>query len=110
LTPLPTPTVDNGYLGITAQVFQVSTATLGWIWFLVGSIVFFAAAGMFAGLGWQRRSRKQVGDYDMSDMSDMNRAPAEPAIPDRTRNRQSPNTQSPNTQSPDEDHWPTSLR
>ena len=38
-------------------MLAVSTATLGWIWFLVGSIIFFAVAGIFAGLTFRQQER-----------------------------------------------------
>lgn len=65
--PTTTPAPVNDYLGVAAQVFEISAATLGWLWFLIGSIIFFAAAGMFAGLGIRYRDRHRYAMYDMDE-------------------------------------------
>ncbi|MCC6455657.1 MAG: hypothetical protein IT328_11975 [Caldilineaceae bacterium] len=46
--PTPTPTAD--YVMAAARTFDVAVTTLGWLWFLVGSLVFFVTAGVVAGL------------------------------------------------------------
>ena len=55
--PSPTPAPIADYLNVVAGMLAVSTATLGWIWFLVGSIIFFAVAGIFAGLTFRQQER-----------------------------------------------------
>ncbi len=57
LPPMGTPAPIADYLNLMAGVLAVSTATLGWIWFLVGSIIFFAVAGIFAGLTFRQQER-----------------------------------------------------
>ncbi len=101
ISPLATPEFLDSYLDVIAHVLQVSTATLGWIWFFGGSIVFFATAGMFLGLSWLRRHQRQ-GVYDVNagiDLPDDSTVPASGPV-------QSTNPKPPN----DEDYWPTSLR
>lgn len=110
LTPLPSPEAATGYLAVVAQVFQVSAATLGWLWFVVGSLIFFAVAGMFAGLGWSQRGRQGV--YDMNERA----TPADEdmrleASTTQSFSIQSPAAPSAKPQAPDdEDYWPASLR
>ncbi len=57
---------NGDYLTLIAATLTTSAATLGWIWFLVGSIIFFAVAGMFAGLGFrqQERGRYRIVDEE----------------------------------------------
>ncbi len=66
LTPGPNGTgtgtgtgTGNDYLTLLVATFATSAATLGWLWFLVGSIIFFAVAGMFAGLGFRQRESRR---------------------------------------------------
>ena len=75
---LPTDSIDSGemvlppsrngtaddYLKLMAATFATSAATLGWLWFLVGSIIFFAVAGMFAGLGYRQRESRRYRIVD----------------------------------------------
>ncbi|GIV78476.1 MAG: hypothetical protein KatS3mg050_2870 [Litorilinea sp.] len=51
--PTPTPTPD--YLLLAARVIDAAVATAGWIWFLVGTLIFFAAAGIMAGLSFRQQ-------------------------------------------------------
>jgi hypothetical protein len=120
LTPIPTPASPTGYLDVMAQVFQVSTATLGWLWFVVGSVIFFATAGMFAGLGWRSRGRRGLYEVDeqinqTDETMQLETDPTQsfttqplPARPSATR----PPTNRPPTPPPaaDDDYWPPSLR
>jgi hypothetical protein len=46
--PTPTPTAD--FVMAAARTFDVAVTTLGWLWFLVGSLIFFVTAGIVAGL------------------------------------------------------------
>lgn len=65
--PLPTPS-QNGpaadYLTLIAATLTTSATTLGWLWFLVGSIIFFGVAGMFAGLGFRQRENRRYRIVD----------------------------------------------
>lgn len=54
----------NDYLALFLRTLSISTATLGWLWFLMGSIIFFAVAGMFAGLSFRQR---ELSRYDAVD-------------------------------------------
>ncbi len=51
--PTPTPTPD--YLLLAARVIDAAMATAGWIWFLLGTLIFFAAAGIMAGLSFRQQ-------------------------------------------------------
>jgi len=99
---LATPQLLDGYVAVIAHALQVSTATLGWLWFLGGSLVFFATAGAFFGLSWLRQRNRQQGAYEMTaddtagdEFSASATSPAPPVNPNP------PN---------DEDYWPASLR
>jgi hypothetical protein len=46
--PTPTPTPD--FVMAAARTFDIAMTTMGWLWFLVGSLVFFVTAGIVAGL------------------------------------------------------------
>lgn len=110
LTPLPSPEAATGYLAVVSQVFQVSTATLGWLWFVVGSLVFFATAGMFAGLGWHQRGRQGVYEMNERTTSADEGMRLEPSTT-QSFSIQSPAAPSAQPQAPDdEDYWPASLR
>ena len=112
-----------GYLDVMAQVFQVSTATLGWLWFAIGSLIFFATAGMFAGLGW--RSHRRRGLYEVNDnrtqddeTMQLETDPSQifPPEPLPTQQATRPSANRPTTPPPtspstaDDDYWPPSLR
>lgn len=109
LTPLPSPEIELGYLAVVSQVFQVSTATLGWLWFVVGSLIFFVTAGMFAGLGLRYRGQ---GVYEMNEQA----APTDEGMRLEPSTSQSFSIQSPAAPSTkaatpdDDDYWPASLR
>ncbi|MCE7988888.1 MAG: hypothetical protein DYG89_47640 [Caldilinea sp. CFX5] len=130
LTPIPTSVPPTGYLDVMAQVFQVSTATLGWLWFAIGSIIFFATAGMFAGLGW--RSHRRRGLYEVNESADLtdDAMQLETDLPQSFTTQPLP-TQAPTTRPPadrppanrpptnrpstlssadDDNYWPPSLR
>ena len=115
LTPLSTPPSSTGYLSVMAQVFQVSTATLGWLWFVVGSVIFFATAGMFAGLSW--RSQRRRGLYEVNENATLTdeamQLEADPAPPFAAQPLPTqPPTTRPSMEPPpdDDDYWPPSLR
>lgn len=110
LTPLPSPEADLGYLAVISQVFQVSTATLGWLWFVVGSLIFFVTAGMFAGLGLRYRGRQGVYEMDERATTPDEDMRLEPST-NQSFSIQSPTASSPKPATPeDDDYWPASLR
>lgn len=107
LAPLPTPAPSSDYLDLTAQVFQVSTATLGWLWFLGGSIIFFATAGMFAGLSLQQRRRQQTDDFIMTEDGSLDEYTFDPIAVDPIT---APDTSIDQPADDDDNYWPASLR
>lgn len=58
--PTPTPTPD--FVMAAARTFDVAVATMGWIWFLVGSLIFFVTAGIVAGLFFRQSEARR---YDL---------------------------------------------
>lgn len=126
LTPIPTPVLPTGYLDVMAHVFQVSTATLGWLWFALGSVIFFATAGMFAGLSW--RSHRRRGLYEVDEKANQPDETMEletdlpqsftvqPLSPSSPAGRPSANRPTSSSTPPDDDddndddYWPASLR
>ncbi len=54
-TPTPAPTPD--YLLMAAQTFDRTLLAATWIWFMAGSLVFFAIAGVLAGFSFWRNER-----------------------------------------------------
>lgn len=71
------PLVD--YLNLLAGMLAVSTTTLGWIWFLMGSIIFFAVAGLFAGLTFRQQERQRYATAATEDDAFLD-DPAEAAL------------------------------
>ncbi len=53
ITPTPTPTPD--LLMTMARIIDSTVATAGWIWFMLGSLLFFTVAGVLAGLGFRQQ-------------------------------------------------------
>jgi len=121
---------NGDYLSLVAATLATSTATLGWLWFLVGSIIFFAVAGMFAGLSFRQQERRRyrmVDDFVPTDAEgelpfdeDLfgatddfttpwdNTATAEEAPHERWQ----PGNEATSSQNPDasdDDYWPASL-
>lgn len=116
IAPLPTPAPSGDYLALVAQIFQVSTATLGWIWFLGGSIIFFATAGIFAGLSIQQRRQQRDELFSMEEDGNLDDhtfkpgavAPISPPAP---ASRPTAADQGAGSNVDDEDdYWPASLR
>jgi hypothetical protein len=60
----PTPTATADYVMAAARTFDVAVTTLGWLWFLVGSLVFFVTAGVVAGLFFRQ---SEVNRYELPD-------------------------------------------
>ena len=58
--PTPTPTPD--YLLAAARAVDAIAVTATWIWFMVGSLVFFVVAGVLAGLSFRQNERQR---YDL---------------------------------------------
>jgi hypothetical protein len=92
--PTPTPTAD--FVMAAARTFDVAVTTLGWLWFLVGSLVFFVTVGVVAGLFFRQT---EVNRYELP----------EPEYwleeePQTDRRRMSPDS----GKSPDEE-WPADL-
>jgi hypothetical protein len=46
----PTPTATPDFVMVAARTFDIAVTTMGWIWFLVGSLIFFVTTGIVAGL------------------------------------------------------------
>lgn len=114
------------YLSVLLMSFATSTVTLGWIWFLVGSVIFFAVAGMFAGLSFRQREdeRYQMAESPFAAQDElalfddwsaddgmvgmgMNDADVLDTA-GGTSNHKSPSAQS--MDPTDDDFWPASLR
>ena len=47
----------SSFWPLAVQIFEAAVRSLAWLWFACGSLVFFVTAGIFAGLGLQRRPR-----------------------------------------------------
>lgn len=60
----PTPTTTPDFVMAAARTFDVAVTTLGWLWFLVGSLVFFVTAGIVAGLFFRQ---SEVNRYDLAE-------------------------------------------
>jgi hypothetical protein len=62
--PTPTPTAD--FVMAAARTFDVAVETLGWLWFLAGSLIFFVTAGIVAGLFFRQSeaSRYELPEPD----------------------------------------------
>ncbi|MCB0063020.1 MAG: hypothetical protein KDE19_12935 [Caldilineaceae bacterium] len=58
-SPFDDETAANSLVMLLMTSFATSTVTLGWIWFLVGSVIFFAVAGMFAGLSFRQQEAER---------------------------------------------------
>ncbi len=59
---LPTPTATADFVMAAARTFDVAVTTFGWLWFLVGSLVFFVTAGIVAGLFFRQ---SEAHRYDL---------------------------------------------
>ncbi len=60
--PMPTLTLTPDALLLAAKTFDAAVAAAGWIWFLLGSLVFFVTAGIVAGLFFRQQERRR---YDL---------------------------------------------
>jgi hypothetical protein len=66
-TPTPAPDVFALFLRVSERVLTVA----GWIWFLLGSIVFFTAAGLMAGLSFRQRQAARSDIFDLVTIDDV---------------------------------------
>jgi hypothetical protein len=55
----PTATATPDTLLMLATLFDAGMAAAGWIWFLLGSLVFFGAAGVMAGLFFRQQEGRR---------------------------------------------------
>ena len=92
----PTPTHTPDFVMAAARTFDVAVTTFGWLWFLVGSLIFFVTAGVVAGLFFRQSEASRFDlpepDYWLEE---------EPTAGD-------PRTPSPREPRPD-DEWPANL-
>lgn len=65
--PTATPTPD--YVMFAATMLDSFLLTAGWIWFLAGSLIFFVAAGVVAGLFFRQQERRRF-DLIAGDLED----------------------------------------
>jgi hypothetical protein len=126
--PILTPPVDAvptgnigpaqplGVLDLIATTLAVTSTTLGWIWFLAGSIIFFAVAGMFAGLSFRQQERRRYAmvDEEAPLWDDLDEGADEPfaswpAAPTANRRAQTVSTPAAATNPEADDGWPASL-
>lgn len=55
----PTPTHTPDFVMAAARTFDTAVTTLGWLWFLVGSLIFFVTAGVVAGLFFRQSEKSR---------------------------------------------------
>ena len=62
----PTPTATPDFVMAAARTFDIAVTTMGWLWFLVGSLVFFVTAGVVTGLFFRQSeaSRYELPEPD----------------------------------------------
>ncbi len=105
------------YFTLLATTIATTTVTLGWIWFLAGSVIFFAVAGMFAGLSFRQQSdqryqmQRTEADATLAQLDPPldafdNDMLAEPGTGAGATRRAAGASNDPT----DEDYWPASLR
>lgn len=75
-------------------------ATLGVLWFLAGSLVFFGVAGIIAGVGFRQSERRRFHLYTLEEQEDESSDEA------ATTSSQAPKARSAKD---DVDRWPSSL-
>ncbi|HXF61898.1 MAG TPA: hypothetical protein VNK95_09785 [Caldilineaceae bacterium] len=78
--PTPAPTPDT--LLAAAMLFDAAAAAAGWLWFLAGSLVFFATAGIIAGLFFRQQEARRFelieGEEEIVLPEELPPAPSEP--------------------------------
>jgi hypothetical protein len=95
---LPTPTALPNLPDLFSQVLSSAISTLGILWFLVGSLVFFVTAGVIAGMSFRQSNRQRYNLYALEEVEDEEVEESEPTSPASSQNKN------------DGDHWPTSLQ
>ena len=60
----PTPTATADYVMAAARTVDTAVTTFGWLWFLVGSLIFFVTAGIVAGFFFRQA---EVNRYELVD-------------------------------------------
>jgi hypothetical protein len=85
-----TPVMTTNAAGLLSEAVGTAVVAAGWIWFLMGTLVFFVTAGIVAGLSFRNQERAR---YRLS-----NGEPPPPTSPPPPARRRQ-----------DDDHWPTSL-
>ena len=103
ITPTPTPTLDAGMLA--ARIVDSAIAAAGWIWFALGSLLFFTVAGILAGLSFRQQERQRYDLVDERDAEDAFFAGAN--LPDIDTFSPPDHPASPPPTPPDD--WPSSL-
>jgi hypothetical protein len=70
----PTATALPDFPSIFSNVLRSAMATLGVLWFLAGSLVFFGVAGIIAGVGFRQSERRRFHLYALEEeeMEDVN--------------------------------------
>lgn len=63
----PTATALPDYPSIFSNVLRSAMATLGVLWFLAGSLVFFGVAGIIAGVGFRQSERRRFHLYTLEE-------------------------------------------
>ncbi|MCB0158804.1 MAG: hypothetical protein KDD83_11790, partial [Caldilineaceae bacterium] len=103
ITPTPTPTLDAAMLA--ARIVDGAIAAAGWIWFALGSLLFFTVAGILAGLSFRQQEQQR---YDLVDERDAEDAfLAGSSLPDIDTFPPPDHPASPAPTPPDD--WPSSL-
>lgn len=101
----PTPTATPDFVMAVARTFDVAVTTLGWLWFLVGSLIFFVTTGIVAGLFFRQADEKRFGlpepEYWLEEEPKANAA--------RSPYRTSPGKGASRESGPRDDEWPADL-
>ncbi len=98
--PTPVPPVGQGSL--LGQVLGSAVRAAFWLWFLIGSIVFFAIAGLIFGLSMARQPEEPYALLDADDLADLDQL----LPPERGGGPAAPGGA---TTVADDDNWPASL-
>lgn len=107
--PLPQPpaalseATGREVAGIFGRVTGSALVVATWLWLLVGSLIFFAVAGLVVGLGFRQSERKRFELYDLADED-----------ADRDKVTLAPGSETPSARpslraAPSADEWPDSL-
>ncbi len=122
----PTETIDvppTSFWPLAMQIFESAIRSLGWLWFLCGSLVFFVTAGLFAGQGLLMSNRSRYAllalpnapafdDFAVNDFSPDDFALSENRpLNDKESAGERSQAQPPRSRSASaaDDYWPASL-